>query len=241
MNHISTPNSIAFWDFMELRVSAALSSKHETLARLLEPVVSSIDTMSRDFETTAQRRKQVDEKLGELQRLKTLLFYLQTQISVAKVAAGLPQLDLQIAAVNSFVEMLDTVLGTCADRRGVEAELRHFQEQYDRQKTAGNTEAAIADRQRLRGYSVALPVFGHEDAASYASEAQRLRTEVDSLKIRRQQILVSQLMALELTPEVSGLMAQFGVMMQEQAAVVDPAAADQAKPAAEPTPTEQSA
>lgn len=241
MNHISTPNSIAFWDFMEKRVHDSLRSKSETLARLLEPVVSSIDTMSRDVETTAQRRKQVDDKLGELQRLKTLLYYLQSQLSAAKVAAGLPQLELQIAAMTSFIEMLDAVLGTCADRGAGEAELRHYQEQYDRQKTAGNTEAAIADRQRLRGYTVALPVFGYEDAANYAAEAQRLRTEVDSLKIRRQQVLVSELMALQLTPEVSGLMAQFGVVMQEPAAVENPEAPGQAQPAAEPAAAEQSA
>lgn len=240
MNHISTPNSIAFWEFMELRVLAALEGKRAALARLLEPVMSSIDTMARDVATTAQRRQQVDVQLGELQRLRTLLYYLQSQLAAAKVGAGLPQLDLHISTITSYVEMLDSVLVTCADRSACEGELKHYQEQYDRQKSSGNTEAAIADRQRLRGYTVPLPVFGHDDAVNYASEAQRLRTQVDSLKIRRQQVLVSEMMVLQLTPDVAGLMAQFGMVMQVPAPAEEPAAPAQAaqEPAA-PAPAEQ--
>lgn len=243
MNYTSAPNSIAFWEFMEQRVQAAIKSKKGVLISVLEPVASTIDTMAKDFETTAHRRKQTDIHLGELQRLETLLYYMQGQLANQKIAVGLHHLDLQISVLNSYIELLSSVLTRVADRDACEAELKHYLEQHDRLKSAGNTETAIADRQRLRSYSVVVPVFGYGDVASYSAEEQRLRTQVDSLKIQRQQLLVGQAFSLVLTDDVAGVMAQFGVAMQaiEPPAVAPQEPAQKAQPADAPAPAEQGA
>lgn len=230
MNYTSAPNSIAFWEFMEQRIQAAIKSKQGVLAGVLEPIASTIDTVAKDVEITANRRKQADINLGELQRLETLLYYVQGQIANQKAAVGLLQLDLQISVLTSYIELLSSVLVTVADREASEAELKHYVGQHERLKSAGNTETAIADRQRLRSYSVVLPVFGHGDVDHYRSEEQRLRTQVDSLKIQRQQLLVGQAYPLVLTDDVASLMAQFGVAMQ---AIEPPAPAEPQEPAQE--------
>lgn len=243
MNYTSAPNSIAFWEFMEQRVQAAIKSKQSVLAGVLEPVASSIDTMDKDLQTTANRRKQAGVILGELQRLQTLLFYMQGQLEDQKVVVGLHQLDLHISVLTAYIELLRSVLNTAADREASEGELAHYLDQHERLKPAGNTETAIADRQRLRSYSVVLPVFGHGDVLFYGTEEQNLRTQVDSLKIQRQKLLVGHAFSLVLTDEVAGLMDQFGVAMQavEPPAVEPQEPAPAAQPADGPAPAEQGA
>lgn len=233
MPYVSAPLPLEFWTRLDVRLAAEYQVQCARLTEALEPETVTVDTGELALRQAEQARAAVFTKIVELENMQLLLMILGGQARATAVRAEIPDLEDHIKCLRNMADLYNTKLVGLSRRLPRVQEIQSILAQYGSLRNAGTGEITMAERARLRGLSIELPVLGSEDTVEHERALRALQSNIDQKDAELQNLKVSTLMALRVPDELAGLVESFGVQMSH---LVPPAPAVEDPTVSQPAP-----
>lgn len=230
MAYASQPRPLQFWTRLHARMESDYQAQRSRLAEALKPTSVTIDTADMMLKRSVQTRLEVFSLLKELENMQLVFMILSSQVRAATNRAGIPDVESHINCLRNMATLFESAL-TGAPRRGpLEQELSNAVTQYAGLRTAGSGDLVHSERQRLRAFTVQLPVVGAEDTVEHERALRSLHANIDQLEAELQNLQVATMLSLRLPDDLAPLVANFGVSMdpEPESAALPPADASAA-------------
>jgi hypothetical protein len=220
------PYSLDFWLRMQVRLTAAFANGRQKLAEFRElSFKANIDDAELGRKRANAARADGLRLLAEVEALRVLTLGIEAQIRPVFNGAELPQLLSRMACVRDVLETYRTV-SDLPPRTPAEEDLADFERRYAALKNAGNGEAVVADRERLRSQAVSLRALGREEGVAYEEKVRHIETSLDHMVTQVQDIKTRTFLAVDVAEEAIPLLAAFGIKVYEKAGSTDASTAD---------------
>ncbi len=215
MPFISKPMPLEFWLRLQVRLESEFQALRSRIPTMLQPVPAAAETVALAQEQADQARAEVFASLSTLENLQMLVLVLRGQLRRALFEVEVPDIESHIACLREVASLYADFMSGLPRRSPAAQELNAAVTQLASQRTAGQTEAVQAERQRLRTMQRELPILGAEDSALYESVLRTMRSEIDQRESELQSIKSTTSMQLTVPDGLAQLLDSYGLEMVE--------------------------
>jgi hypothetical protein len=214
--YVTESYSLDFWLRMQVRLAAAFTAGRKRLTEFRDlSYKASIDDADLGRKRASAARADALNLLEETEGLRVLMNDIERQIRPVFSEAGLPELLSRMSCIRDVLEMYQTSILSLPNRLPAEEDLTDFERRHASLKNAGNGDATVADRERLRTQNVNLRALGREDVAKYEAAVLQIETSLDHMVAQVQQIKTRTYLAVNVAEQATKLLAGFGIKIYE--------------------------
>lgn len=215
MTYSSNPLPLEFWTRLEARLAAEYRAQLSRLAESTAPLQVTVDTGLGAVQQAQQARAAVFAQVRELENIQLLMMVLGGQVRTAIFHAEILDVEAHIQCLRNIAELFGSTLVSLPRRLPREQQIQSLLTEYNALRNLGTGEITMQERKRLRDMTVELPVVGAEDTAEHERTLRTLQSNIDQKDAELQNLKVSTLMSLRVSPDLAGLVQSFGVQMTE--------------------------
>ncbi len=211
MSILTVHRPLSFWTLLQSRVQAELTSQRARVRAATVPVTVTVDSAATSEARVAQAKAVLTSALQRLDALQLLALTLRSQLGGVRHQIGAVFLESRLEHLQDVLNGTAALIADRPSRAAAKQTLAQLQASFASASKPGGGEWAAVERGRVLGQSVELPVFSAEDAAGYDAYVQQVSNEIADLHSELDALQSSTVLALRISPDITGILGELGV------------------------------